>query len=624
MSKPDKRTETAAAAQAAAPAMHPPGRPGPLGGGFNRGGGSAKPRDVQATLRRLWSYFGGERKLLGVVAAFVAATSVFAVLGPYLIGVAVDAVAAHDRRLLFAIVGALTAAYIGEGLFTFLQGWLMAGVSQRVVLSLRASLFGKLQKLPLSYFDSRPHGEVMSRLSNDIDNVSNTISQSAAQLMAGAIAIVGSFIMMLALSPLLTLAALVTVPLVFLLARTITKRTRVMFKEQQAQLGALNGQIEETITGQQIVKAFNREAKAIEQFDDVNAKLYQASIKAQIWSGFLMPLLSVINNIGFATIAFVGGWMAVNGSVTVGVIASFIGYSRQFVRPLNELAQIYNMLQAGLAGAERAFEVLDEREEPDDAPGAVPLRQPLGRVTFEGVGFGYRPDVPILQDVNFETPAGSCTALVGPTGAGKTTIVNLLARFYDVTEGRILIDGRDIREYTRESLRKTFGIVLQDTYLFSGTIRENIKYGNPDASDEDVVAAAELAGADRFIRRLPDGYDTPLAENGGNISQGQRQLLAIARVILAQPSILILDEATSSIDTRTELQIQEALFQLMKRRTSFVIAHRLNTIRDADAIMVIDRGRVAEQGSHDELMRSGKTYYEMFMNQFRNVQNAME
>ncbi len=529
-----------------------------------------------------------------------------------------------DFGVLKLLALALVIVYVADGLLTFLQGWLMAGISQRIVTALRGMLFGKLQKLPLGYFDARPHGEVMSRLSNDIDNVSTTVSQSTLQLMSGSIAIVGSLVMMLVLSPILTLASLITVPLVYLLARTITKRTKVLFKEQQAQLGKLNGHAEETITGIQVVKAFNYERQAVQQFDEVNEKLYEVGLRAQIWSGFLMPIMSVINNIGFAVVAVVGGLLAVRGDITVGVIASFLSYSRQFVRPLNELANIYNILQSGVAGAERVFEVLDEREEPADPPHAVPLAHPRGRVVFENVSFGYREDVPIISGVSFAAEAGSSTALVGPTGAGKTTIVNLLTRFYDVTGGKITIDGRDIRDYTRDSLRRCFGIVLQDTYLFSGTIRENIKYGKENATDEEVRAAAIMANADPFIRRLPQGYDTVLSENGGNLSQGQRQLLAIARVILAQPSILILDEATSSIDTRTELHIQEALLKVMEGRTSFIIAHRLNTIRDADTIMVIDRGQIVEEGRHERLLERKGSYYRMFSNQFKNVQGAAE
>ncbi|QNK56429.1 ABC transporter ATP-binding protein [Paenibacillus sp. PAMC21692] len=603
------------------PAIPGIGRPGAGGAGRK----PVKPKQMRATMLRLWRYFGSERKRLIVIFAFVIATSLLAVAAPYLIGSAIDAMSAADDGgvdfgLLEIILLVLVAAYVSEGALSFLQSWLMAGLSQRVVKQLRGSLFGKLQKLPLRFFDSRSHGELMSRVTNDIDNVSNTVSQSTVQLMSGFIGIVGSLVMMLVLSPLLTLATLITVPLVYLLAKFVTSRTGVLFKEQQAQLGKLNGHIEETITGLQVVKAFNHEAKSIQQFEEVNGKLLQVSLKAQIWSGFLMPLLGVINNIGIATIAIVGGVMAVNGHLSVGLIASFVGYSRQFVRPLNEMAQIYNVLLSGVAGAERVFEVLDEKEEEPDAPGAIVLSNPKGHVVFENVNFGYRQDVPILNNVSFDSPKESSTALVGPTGAGKTTIVNLLTRFYDVTGGRILIDGRDIRDYTRESLRQCFGIVLQDTYLFSGTIRDNILYGKPDATEEEMLQAARMANADTFIRRLPHGYGTELTENGGNLSQGQRQLLAIARVILAKPSILILDEATSSIDTRTELHIQEALLKVMKGRTTFIIAHRLNTIRDADAIMVIDRGKLQEKGTHDALMERRGVYYGMFDQQFKNVQ----
>ncbi len=607
------------------PMLNNPARPGGFGGP-GRGAPVVKPKNFKGTMKRLWFYFGKERKWLSVIFGFIVIDAVITLFGPYLIGVSIDAMTAAggsvDFHLLELMILVLFAAYVSDGGLTLLQGWLMAGVSQRIVAGLRRALFAKLQKLPLAFFDSRRHGELMSRLSNDIDNVSNTISQSTTQLMTGSIAILGSLTMMLILSPLLTLASMITAPLVILLARTITKRTSVLFKEQQAQLGRLNGHIEETISGIQVVKAFNHERKAIEEFEEVNEKLYKVGLRAQIISGFLMPIMAVINNLGFAAVAVVGGVLAIKGHITVGVIASFLSYSRQFVRPLNEIANIYNIMQSGVAGAERVFEVLDEKEEPEDAPGAVVLDNPQGRVVFENVSFGYRPEVPILKHVSFESPEGSSTALVGPTGAGKTTIVNLLTRFYDVTGGRILIDGRDIKEYTRDSLRRCFGIVLQDTYLFSGTIKENIKYGKADATDEEVEQAARMANADAFIRRLPAGYDTMLTENGGNLSQGQRQLLAIARVILARPSILILDEATSSIDTRTELHIQDALLQIMRGRTSFIIAHRLNTIRDADTIMVIDRGQIIEQGSHDRLIEEEGTYHRMFVNQFKNIEGA--
>lgn len=605
----------------------PPGRPG--GGGAARFRGPVeKPKNFKGTLKRLWSYFGRERKILNFILVFILIDAAVTLLAPYIIGRAVDAMSYNGSKVNFSLleimVFILIGSYLMDALLQFLQGWLMAGVSQRIVKSLRSHLFLKLQKLPVAFFDTRTHGELMSRLSNDIDNVSNTISQSTTQLMSGAITILGSLIMMLILSPILTLASLVTVPLVFLLTRTIARKTSVLFKNNQVELGKLNGHIEETISGLQVVKAFNHEEKAIAEFEEVNNSLREVGLKAQIWSGFLMPIMNVINNLGFTMVAVVGGVLAVKSMITVGVIASFLTYSRQFVQPLNNLANIFNILQSGVAGAERVFEIIDEQEEPEDVPGSVELENPKGHVVFENVSFGYRPDVPILKNISFESKEGSSTALVGPTGAGKTTIVNLLTRFYDVTEGRILIDGIDIRNYTRDSLRRCFGFVLQDTYLFSGTIKENIKYGNPDAADEEIEEAARMANAADFIHRLPNQYDTMLSENGGNLSQGQRQLLAIARVILAKPSVLILDEATSSIDTRTELHIQDALLTIMKGRTSFIIAHRLNTIRDADTIMVIDHGEIIEKGSHSELMEAQGRYYQMFYNQFKNLENALD
>lgn len=600
--------------------------PGP-GRGFRHGGARgpvSKPKNFSATLKRLWQAFGREKRWLPLVFAIVCVDGLLMLSAPYLIGKAIDAMTGIEQSFSFLsiIILALLGSYIADGALTFLQGWLIAGITQRIVTNMRQALFEKLQKLPIAFFDSRTHGELMSRLTNDIDNVSNSISQSTTQLMSGVIAIAGSLVMMLVLSPILTLACLITVPLVFLLTRTIAKRTSVLFKHQQSELGKLNGHIEETISGIQVVKAFNHEEKAIADFAAINDRLCKVGMKAQIWSGFLMPIMNVINNLGFAVVAIVGGILAVKGMITVGVIASFLSYSRQFVRPLNDLANIFNVLQSGVAGAERVFEVLDEREEPLDAPDAAVLAQPKGHVVFDRVSFGYRPDQPILQNVSFEAQAGSMTALVGPTGAGKTTIVNLLTRFYDVTEGTIYLDGKDIREYTRDSLRRSFGFVLQDTYLFSGTIKENIMYGKPDATDAEVEAAAKMAHADVFIHRLPKGYDTQLTENGGNLSQGQRQLLAIARVILARPAMLILDEATSSIDTRTELMIQDALAKIMEGRTSFVIAHRLSTIRDADTIMVVDRGEIVEKGSHDDLLAQKGVYYQLFYNQFKNLYAA--
>lgn len=580
-----------------------------------------KPKNFTRTLKRLWLYLNKERKLLILMFILILADSLLTLIGPYLIGISIDAMSASmgmvNLKKLEILVITLVFVYVSNGLLSFCQGWIMAGVSQQVVTNLRSTLFKKMQKLPVVFFDQYSHGELMSRLSNDIENVSSTISQSTTQLLAGSIAIIGSMIMMIALSPFLTLVSLLTAPLIILLARIIAKKTSKLFKEQQMQLGRLNGHIEETISGIQVVKAFNYENKVIAEFDEINTKLCDVGLKAQIWSGFLMPLMNVINNIGFALIAIVGGVLVIDNLITVGVIASFLSYSRQFARPLNDIASLFNLLQSGMAGAERVFEILDEQEESPDRPNAIVLERAIGNVVFKNVSFGYRVDVPVLKNVSFEANEGTSTALVGPTGAGKTTIVNLVTRFYDATSGEILLDGRDIKDYTRDSVRRSFGIVLQDAYLFSGTIKENLKYGKPDATDEEMKAAAVMANADAFIARLPEKYDTLLSENGGSLSQGQKQLLAIARVILTKPSILILDEATSSIDTRTELHIQDALLKIMQGRTSFVIAHRLNTIRDADNILVIDHGEIVEKGSHDFLMYKKGVYHGMFFNQFQ-------
>ena len=600
----------------------PPAGFGGARGGVRPGAGGAqwlqpvaKPKNMRKTLAQLSGYFKSERKRLLIILGLVFVSGCLALSLPWLVGRAIDAMPGRvDFHALGVAVLALSAAYFIDAGLNIGQGWLMAGVSQQIVAGLRRSLFAKLQRLPVSYFDTHGHGDLMSRLTNDIDNVSGTISQSTTQLMSTVIVIAGSLTMMFVLSPLLAVASLVTVPLVFLLSRTVSLRTRVLFKEQQTILGALNGHIEENVSGILVVKAFNHQEKTLGEFAILNERLCDVGIKAQIWSGYIMPLMNVINNVGFATVAGVGGVLAVKGLVTIGVIASFLGYSRQFARPLNDLANIYNSLQTALAGAERVFEVLAEAEETLDPPGMLILKQPRGDVEFREVEFGYRPDVPVLAGINFSAPAGSVIALVGPTGAGKTTIVNLLARFYDVSGGSILLDGRDIRDYSRDSLRRCFGIVLQDTFLFSGTIRENILYGKPEASEEEMIRAAVMANADGFIRHLPKGYDSHLSESGSSLSQGQRQLLAIARVILTDPAILILDEATSSVDTRTELRIQEAMLALTRGRTSFIIAHRLSTIRGADRILVIDGGRIVETGNHKSLILAGGVYARMYEN----------
>lgn len=598
-----------------------PGGRGP--GGFNRMAVVVKPKNLTGTVRRLWGYFGKERKLLSFIFILIMASTVIGLSVPYLIGKAIDSMSKGKLYVNFefleGIILVLLIAYTLDYIISVTQGFFMAGVSQRIVKNLRGVMFEKLQSLPIAFFDRRAHGDIMSRLTNDIDNVSTTISQSTTQLMSNCIMITGSFVMMLMLSPLLTLASVITIPMVFILTRTIAKRTKVLFKKQQNILGKLNGHIEENISGIQVVKAFNHQEAVIKEFDEINSQLREVGIKAQVWTGFIMPLMNVINNIGFAMVAGVGGALAVKGLITIGVIASFLSYSRQFARPLNEVAGIFNTLQSAIAGAERVFEILDEQEEVEDAEGAVELINPKGHVIFENVSFGYNKEKMVLRNISFKAEPGSSIALVGPTGAGKTTIVNLLNRFYDVAEGRILLDGKDIRKYTRESLRKSFGIVLQDTYLFSGTIKENIRFGKTEADDEAVVKAAKMANAHQFITRLSKGYNTVLAESGSNLSQGQRQLIAIARAILSNSSILILDEATSSVDTRTELKIQEAMIKLMEGRTSFIIAHRLSTIKDADVIMVIDNGEIMEKGNHESLMKSNGIYHNMYYSQFKNL-----
>jgi len=589
-----------------------------------------RPHNLRYAVARIWAYFRGERARLGLVFFFILIDSAFGMAGPYLIGRAVDAIAAMagsslntlqlPARALTMALFALLAAYLGGELLQTIEGWLMAGISQRMVRNVREGLFDKMQRLPLAFYDTRPHGDLMSRLTNDVDAVSVTVSQSAVQLMSGVVVVVGTLVIMLSLSPAMAFVSLLPVPLVFLLTSTIARRTRVLFKEQQDALGTLNGHVEETVSGIQAVKAFGRELEAGKHFGLINEQLRRVGTRAQIWTGFLMPMMNVISNIGFAFVAVTGGYLALRGFISVGLIATFVSYSRQFVRPLNDIANSYNTLMSAVAGAERVFEVLDEPEEQADAQRARQLTQPRGEVEFRDVSFGYRSDVPVLKDVSFQAPAGSVTAIVGKTGAGKTTIVNLLSHFYEVTSGSILIDGTDIREYSRSSLRRAFGVVLQDGWLFAGTVRENILYGRPDASETEILRAAELAGAAHAIERLPQGYETKLVESGANLSQGQRQLIAIARAVLAAPRLLVLDEATSSVDARTELHIQQGMMELMKGRTSFIIAHRLSTIRDADTVLVVDAGRIVERGSPEELVQRDGYFRRLSETQRRGIE----
>ena len=590
--------------------MAPP--PSSFGKG-QRGKPVVKPKDMKGTLRRLWELTQGQRQGLGWLMLLSAVASASTILSPLLIGTAVTAIDTGNPALQLLIL--LAALYLTDWLVRFLQQFFMAAIGQRIILHIRSTLFEKMKALPLSFFDSRQHGELMSRLTNDVDNISTTISDSLTQLMTYGFTIIGILCIMLRLSLPLTCIAFISVWLIFLLTRTITKHTRKLFAQQQQILGKLNGQVEESISGQNMVKAFGREAEMTEQFEESNARLCQVATKAQIWSGFLMPLTNVINNLNFVIVAVVSGILAAYGRISVGLISSFLLYSRQFSRPFVDIANIYNNFQTAVAGAERIFEILEEEPEPADAPDALPLTAPRGEVEFSHVTFGYQAQEPVLKDVSFRVPAGTRVAVVGSTGAGKTTLINLLTRFYDVNSGSILLDGRDLRQYRLQDLRRTFGVVLQDTALFGMSVRDNISYGNKDVLPERIRAAAKTAGADSFIRRLPQGYDTILTQGGAALSQGERQLLTIARAVLQEAPILILDEATSSVDTVTEQRIRRAMLTITRGRTSFIIAHRLSTIRDSDLILLIEDGRIAEKGTHEELMEPNGRYAGMYRTQ---------
>ncbi len=582
-----------------------------------------KARNTRGTLVRLWGYLQRRRGPLVLTALLAIATSLLDLLGPYLMGRAIDAyIMRGDLHGLARLLGWMIAAYLGAAACTWGQAYMMAAVAQRTVRDLRRDLFARLQTLPLRFFDQRPHGELMSRLTNDIENISNILSTSVTQLLASVVGLVGVVVVMFMLNAPLAIISLLVMPLTYVLTNIVARYTRQGFREQQQTLGTLNGIIEETITGQRVVKAYGREEDAIARFTTVNRQLQRVATRAQILVGFMGPLMNMVNNLGMAIVVGSGGWLAVAGAATVGTVAAFVNYAGRLGRPLNQIAQLFNSIQSALAGAERVFEILDEPPE-EDAPDARPLPHVEGEVIFDNVSFSYTPGVPVLRQVSLHARPGQMIALVGPTGAGKTTIINLLTRFYDVDSGAILIDGYDLRELRRDDLRRRLGLVLQDNFLFAASVMDNIRYGRPDATDEEVIAAARLANADTFIRRLPHGYQTLLSERGSNLSQGQRQLLAIARAILADPDILILDEATSSVDTRTERHLQEALRRLMRGRTSFVIAHRLSTIREADQVLVIRDGAVIERGAHASLLAARGFYYHLYMSQFRAAATAI-
>jgi ATP-binding cassette, subfamily B, multidrug efflux pump len=608
-----------------------PGMAGPRHGpgpGFVYLGPKEKARDARATLSRLWGYLARRRIGLFLIFLLVLGSSLLTLAGPLLIGRAIDTMAGGidhvDFQRLFIVVLELAAVFVCATVLTWFQVYFMVGIAQRTVRDLRADVFAHVQSLPLRFFDSKTHGEVMSRLTNDVEAVNATLSQSTTQLFGSVIGVTGSLVMMLVLNPLLTVLALAVIPAGMWATTRIGRRTHSAFSAQQKELGTLNGTIEEMVSGQRVVKAFGQEHRALSDFEEINGRLREAGTRAQIYAGLVPPFMNLLNNVSFAVVAGAGGAFALAGTISVGVIASFLNYSRQFARPLNEIANQYNMIQAAIAGAERVFEVLDESPDDADDPSGLVLEKVQGEVRFEDVCFGYVPGVPVLKKVNLHARPGAAVAVVGPTGAGKTTIVNLLTRFYEVDSGTIRIDGHDIRTLRKDGLRRMLGVVLQDTLLFNTTVRENIRYGRIEATDEEVEAAARVAGAHGFIRLLPGGYDTQIGEDGGSLSQGQRQMLTIARAVLANPAILVLDEATSSVDTRTELRIQKAMLALMKGRTSFVIAHRLSTIRDADEILVIDQGEIVERGDHEGLLGKDGVYSRLYQAQLRREAEIRE
>ncbi|WP_238859371.1 ABC transporter ATP-binding protein [Clostridium sp. YIM B02569] len=590
-----------------------------VGGGGNRFAPTQKAKNARGTLVRIIKIYMRFAKTIFLAMIFTAFSSAISVGIPYFVGKTFDtfriATRTVDKSTLILFLTIIAVLYGVNCLISWINGVIMLKVSQKLVFVIRAEFFEKMQRLPLKFYDTRSHGDTMSRITNDVDNISSTIAQTTTQLISSILTLVGSFMVMIVLNVPLTLVVLLCIPLVILLTRVIATHSRKYFLAQQRNLGSLNGVIEENILGLKMVKAFNKQEDVLKQFEKINENLYESSNKAQIWSGYMMPLMNVINNFIFAVVAIVGGMLSVGYGVAVGTVVSFLSYSKQFSQPLNSVAGMFNTIQSALAGAERVFEILDNEEESEDFKDAIEIKQPNGDVTFENVYFSYDKSIPILKNVSFKVKAGETVALVGETGAGKTTIVNLLTRFYDADSGNIFIDDEPITNIKRNSLRKCFSVVLQDTCLFTGTIMDNIRYSKKDATDEQVVNAAKIAHAHEFIDKLPKGYQTLVSGATDNLSQGQRQLMSIARAVLCDSPILILDEATSSVDTKTEKDIQHALLRLMKNRTSFLIAHRLSTIRDADRIMVIGGGKILESGNHKSLMNEKGEYYKMVISQ---------
>lgn len=600
----------------------------PMGGGGNRFAPTVKPKNTKGTLMRIIKIYMRFAKTIFAAMILTAFSSVISVAIPYFIGKTFNAfkitTRTIDTKMLIWLLMIILALYVANWLISYLNGIIMLKVSQKLVFVIRKEFFEKMQRLPLQFYDTRSHGDTMSRITNDVDNISSTIAQTTTQLISSILTLVGSFAVMITLNVPLTIVVLLCIPLVMLLTRVIASRSRTYFSAQQRSLGSLNGVIEENILGLKMVKAFGKQEDVLKQFAEINEKLYESSRKAQIWSGYMMPLMNVINNFIFTIVAIVGGVLSVGYGLSVGTVVSFMSYSKQFAQPLNSVAGMFNTIQSALAGAERVFEILDSKEERADIENAIDMEHPNGDVIFENVCFSYDKSTPILKNVSFKVKAGETVALVGETGAGKTTIVNLLTGFYDADSGRIVIDNESITNLKRKSLRKCFSVVLQDTCLFTGTIMDNIRYSQKDATDEQVINAAKIAHAHDFIDKLPKGYHTIVSGATDNLSQGQRQLISIARAVLCDSPILILDEATSSVDTKTEKDIQNALLSLMKNRTSFLIAHRLSTIRDADHIMVIGDGKILESGNHKSLMDIKGQYYKMVVSQMGKLPEVTE
>ena len=606
------------------------GRPrGPMGHGHGMSGEKAK--DFKSAMKRLFQYMKKYRIQLGIMIVFAVGSTIFSIVGPKILGKATTELfdglmskISGGKGIDFGKIGAILlwtlGLYLVSAAFSFIQGWIMTGISNQVTYNLRKDISGKINRLPMKYFESRTHGEILSRITNDVDTLQMSINQSFTQFITSVTMLIGVFVMMLSINVWMTLAALLILPVSMTIISKVMKRSQKYFQAQQKYLGDVNGQIEEIYSGQQVVKAFNKEEDVIRNFEETNEKLYTSAWRSQFFSGMMMPIMQFVGNLGYVMVALLGGVMVIKGKVMVGDIQAFFQYIRNFTQPIQQIAQVTNLLQSSAAAAERVFEFLDEEEEDQTVEHPADIQNIQGNVEARHVAFGYQPDHLIIHDFSGYVKAGQKVAIVGPTGAGKTTMIKLLMRFYDVNSGEILIDRHNVKEFNRSQLRELFGMVLQDTWLFHGTIMENIRYGRLDATDEEVIAAAKAAHAHHFIMSQPGGYQMMLNEETSNISQGQKQLLTIARAILANNKILILDEATSSVDTRTEERIQAAMDNLMRGRTSFVIAHRLSTIRDADLILVMKDGDIIEQGTHDSLLAEGGFYANLYNSQFEKAE----